>query len=305
MTRKKIVNILKWFWFAVVITGAGLYFHTNYQKILIYLSSVSLARLGSGFLFLLIGKLLVSDITRLSMKQINYHMTYSEALTITSVTQLGKYLPGGIWHFAGKFGVYKARGITTKKATQAMVWENVWLLSTAGAVGGFTLLITSKETVCSFLSFICVNDLSGTLAVLIPILWISIMLIFERVFFNKKKISAVDFVLTAAEQVFVWTSFGLSLWMVFPPSSAFFPHILSAFSISWVAGYVAVFAPGGIGIRELLLAMLLGNFFSSQEVAAYVTIHRLLWIIVEVILGVGTALLFGIPTGEDDGKLQE
>jgi len=305
VTRKKIIDLLKWGWIAVVIAGAGFYFYTNYQEISVYLSSVSLARLGLGFLYLLIGKLLVSDITRLSMKQINHSMTYREALTITSITQLGKYLPGGIWHFAGKFGVYKARGITTKKTTQAMIWENIWLLSAAGVVGGFTLLITSEETVCSFLSFICENNLSGTLAVLVPVLWISMMLIFEWVFFKKKKISTVDFVLTAAEQVLVWISFGLSLWMVFPQSSVFFPHILGAFSISWVAGYAAVFAPGGIGIRELLLTMLLGSFFSSQEVAAYATVHRLLWVVVEVVLGACTALLFGIPTGEDKGKLTE
>jgi len=305
VTRKKIIDLLKWGWIAVVIAGAGFYFYTNYQEISVYLSSVSLARLGLGFLYLLIGKLLISDITRLSMKQINHSMTYREALTITSITQLGKYLPGGIWHFAGKFGVYKARGITTKKTTQAMIWENIWLLSAAGVVGGFTLLITSEETVCSFLSFICVNNLSGTLAVLVPVLWISMMLIFEWVFFKKKKISTVDFVLTAAEQVLVWISFGLSLWMVFPQSSVFFPHILGAFSISWVAGYAAVFAPGGIGIRELLLTMLLGSFFSSQEVAAYATVHRLLWVVVEVGLGACTALLFGIPTGEDKGKLTE
>lgn len=303
MTGKKVVNILKWLWIAVTIAGAGFYFNNNFNEISVYLSSVSLMRLGLGFLFLLIGKLLIADITRLSMKQINHNMTYLEALTITSVTQLGKYLPGGIWHFAGKFGVYKARGISVKKTTRAMIWENSWLLSSAAVVGGFTLLITSKETVCSFLPFICVNNLTGTLAIIMPILWTSVMLIFEWFFFKKKKICTTNFILTMTEQILAWIFLGLSLWMVFPPSSVSFANILGAFSISWVAGYAAVFAPGGIGIRELLLTMLLGNFFSNFEVTAYVTLHRVLWVIIEIILGAGTALLFGIPTGKNGGKL--
>lgn len=305
MTRKKVVNILKWLWIAATITGAGFYFYTNFNEISVHLSSVSLIRLGLSFLFLLLGKLLVADITRLSMKQINHNMTYLEAITITSVTQLGKYLPGGIWHFAGKFGVYKARGIPGKKATQAMIWENGWLLSSAAVIGGFTLLITSKETVCSFLPFICKKNIAGTSAVLIPILWISVMLIFERVFFKKKNIRITDFMVTMTEQILVWISFGLSLWMVFPPSSVSFANILGVFSISWVAGYAAVFAPGGIGIRELLLTMLLGNLFSNFEVTTYATLHRVLWVIIEVILGAGTALLFGMPTGENSGRSPE
>jgi len=283
--------------------GCGFYFYINFNEISVYLSSGSLMRLGLGFLFLLTGKLLVADITRYSMKQINHKMTYLEAFAITSVIQLGKYLPGGIWHFAGKFGVYKARGISAKKATQAMIWENSWLFSSAAVVGGFMLLITSKETVCSFLPFICVNNLAGTLAILMPILWTSVMLIFEWFFFKKKKICITNFILTMTEQILAWIFLGLSLWMVFPPSSVSFLNIIGVFSISWVAGYAVVFAPGGIGIRELLLTMLLGNFFSNFEVTAYATLHRVLWFIVEVIFGVGSALLFGIPTGENGGKL--
>jgi hypothetical protein len=57
---------------------------------------------------------------------------------------LGKYLPGGIWHFAGKFGIYKVMGISTKATTQAIIYENIWLLSSATIVGFFTLLISSR-----------------------------------------------------------------------------------------------------------------------------------------------------------------
>jgi hypothetical protein len=77
-------------------------------------------------------------------------------------------------------------------------------------------------------------------------------------------------------------------------------QVTGAFSLSWLAGYVAVFAPGGIGVREVLLAVLLGAFFKSGEVAIYASIHRLLWVLAEVFLGGLSALIFGLPAGTEE-----
>ncbi|MCD6356376.1 MAG: hypothetical protein J7L66_03725 [Anaerolineaceae bacterium] len=303
MTRGKLINFIKWAWIAAVIFGAGYYFYRNYITIADYLSSLKVIRIMGSLFFILLGKLLLSDTTRLSTKKINNQMSYKEALSITSITQLGKYLPGGIWHLAGKFGIYKARGIPVKKATQAIIWENGWLLSTAGVIGVFTLLLSSEETVCAFIPFICTHNLQMLILITVPLLWASFLLGLEKFLF--KKINFPDFLLTSTEQILLWVFFGLSLWMIFPPSTAYLPHIIGTFSFSWVAGYVAIFAPGGIGVRELLLSILLGNIFSSQEVTAYATVHRLLWVLMEVVLGAAAAIIFGIPTSSKGEKVVE
>ena len=131
-TRKKLLEALKKLWFAAVIVGAGYYFYRNYREISVYLETISLIRVGLSVLLVIIGKLALSDITRFSLKKVGCGIAYKDALTITSVTQLGKYLPGGIWHVAGKLGIYKARKISAKKATGAIVYEN----SVAVVLGG-------------------------------------------------------------------------------------------------------------------------------------------------------------------------
>ena len=103
-----------------------------------------------------------------------------------------------------------------------------------------------------------------------------------------------------AQMLIIWISFGISFWLVFPLENGFLPAIAGAFSLSWVAGYVAFFAPGGIGVREYLLTIILSSFFSDNEVAIYATIHRLIWVVVEILLGAGCALLFGIPVSENN-----
>ncbi len=300
MNRRKLIDILKWAWIALVLLGAGWYFYRHYQEISQYLGTLSIARLALCFLLLLAGKLAISDIARLSLKKIAYAMPYTEALTITTVTQLGKYLPGGIWHLAGKFGVYRVKGISTKKTTQVMVIENLWLLSSAGVVGAVALLASNQETACHYLPFLCAPALANGIMLALPLLWVIGLLVFEYFFFGRQKIVWADFLLALAELVFIWLAFGLSFWLVFPPNSGFFAPVMGAFSLSWLAGYVAVFAPGGIGVREVLLAVLLGAFFKSAAVAIYAAIHRLLWVLAEVFLGGLSALLFGLPVTAED-----
>ena len=294
---KKLINYLKWFWIIAVLAGAGWYFYTHFQEISGYLSSLSLSRILISTILFLVGKFLLSDITRLSLKKVSRIIPYSEAFSITSVTQLGKYLPGGIWHFAGKFGIYKVMGISTKGTTQAIIYENIWLLSSATIVGFFTLLISSRDVFCEYLPFICGPAIAQILMVGIPVLWIAGLILFERLFFPGCKVVPLDFLLILVEQLATWILFGISYWLVFPPQSGYLMQIIGAFSLSWVAGYVAFFAPGGIGIREFLLAVILGGFFVSHEVATYATIHRLIWVFIEIILGAFSAVFIGLPKG--------
>jgi uncharacterized membrane protein YbhN (UPF0104 family) len=301
--KKKLLDIFKWIWIVVVIIGAGYYFYKNYQKISDYLETISILRLLASFFFLMLGKLALSDMTRYSLKKIDVPIAYNDALTITSVTQLGKYLPGGIWHIAGKFGIYKARQISLKKSTQAIIYENVWLLSSAFVMGVVLLMLSSGEALCSVSQYFCQSEAQLIVSILLPILWVVGLYVFEKLFFKNNPIIIKDFIIKFIEMIIIWISFGISFWFVFPTiTSNFVIPITGAFSLSWVIGYLAVFAPGGIGVREYLLTILLASFFSSQEIAIYATMHRLIWVLGEVILGAGTALIYGIPMSANEEK---
>lgn len=298
--RKKILDVLKWVWFVAVLIGAAYYFKRNYQEISGYLKTISLGRVGLSVLFLFLGKFTLSDLTRISLKKVDHDIDYKDALTITSVTQLGKYLPGGIWHVAGKFGIYKARKLSTKKTTEAIIFENVWLLSSALVIGVTFLLFSNQDVLCEFQSIFCKTETNQIILILLPLLWLAGLLIFDRLFFKEKRYRFSELVILLLEMLLIWVSFGISCWLIFPIHDGYITAIIGAFSLSWVAGYVAFFAPGGIGIREYLLTLLLSSFFSSGEVAIYATIHRLLWVLIEVILGASCTLIFGIPMTEGD-----
>jgi uncharacterized membrane protein YbhN (UPF0104 family) len=294
--KRKILDVVKWAWVVIVVVVAGIYFYRNYQKISDYLATISISRLVASFCFLMVGKLVLSEMTRYSLKKIDIELNYRDALTITSVTQLGKYLPGGIWHIAGKLGIYKARQISLKKATQAIIFENVWLLSSAFVIGVVLLMMSSKDVLCKLDQHFCDVNVQLLITVILPILWVAGLYIFEKLFFKDSDVSIKDFVIKFVLMIAIWLSFGVSFWLIFPKiGTSFLIPITGAFSLSWAIGYVAIFAPGGIGVREYLITIMLASFFSSQEVAIYAIMHRLIWVLEEIFLGAGTALIFGVP----------
>ncbi|MDM7972636.1 MAG: UPF0104 family protein, partial [candidate division Zixibacteria bacterium] len=61
--------------------------------------------------------------------------------------------------------------------------------------------------------------------------------------------------------------------------------ILGGYALSWVAGYVVIFAPGGIGVREFVLVALFASLLPTGQIAIYSVVHRLIYTFVEVGLG--------------------
>jgi hypothetical protein len=94
---------------------------------------------------------------------------------------------------------------------------------------------------------------------------------------------------------------GLSLWLtvlaVFPAAPSLaeaYPADLGANAISYVGGFVIVVAPGGLGVREVLLATALTGQFKPalgpEEAAALgivvALLLRFVWTVAEVVVAV-------------------
>ena len=63
-----------------------------------------------------------------------------------------------------------------------------------------------------------------------------------------------------------------------------------AFAIAWLAGLLAVYAPGGLGVRETVLVALLSGRVGAADALVVAAASRLILILVDVVLaGVATA----------------
>ena len=68
--------------------------------------------------------------------------------------------------------------------------------------------------------------------------------------------------------------------------------ILAAMSLSWLIGYFAVFSPGGLGIREGFMLLMLNGVVNTATALIFPVISRLMYLIAEGFMGVA-AILFG------------
>lgn len=286
MDKKKILSIVKWLWLILVFMAAGYYFYRHQDQVIDLLKQIELWRIALSLILLLIGKAFLVKLVQYSVNCEGWNPTYLEILGVYGLSSLGKYLPGGIWHFVGRFGVYKMNGLTNKASTRSLILENVWLLSSALATGVIGVFLTRFDLIADLLNTPSEKWLAITLTFVIISLWIISLLIFHKIMqkYTAQKIHNVAHV--ALIGLLLWTFIGGSFFIMFHEfqfSSA--PLFIGGYAVSWAVGYIAVFAPGGLGVREAVLAFVFSNIGSVELIAVYAAMNRIIWVIAEVLFG--------------------
>jgi hypothetical protein len=90
----------------------------------------------------------------------------------------------------------------------------------------------------------------------------------------------------------VWLGYGVAfglLWASFPALPAvFWPGAIGALAAAYFAGYAALFAPAGVGVREGALAVLLAPWAGAAAATVLAVIARI-WMTVGELVPLGAA----------------
>ncbi len=171
-------------------------------------------------------------------------------------SQLGRYIPGKIWLFAGRAGFLKARGMKMGPAAATTAYE---LFFTMAAVG----LVVMVPAIVNPDIFQHPGARSAAIAassaiLLLPLLHPVQSLICRKKGIDPGKLPSLKTSLTATLiYSLLWTMRGLSLFLLLRGAglvNVSFFHTLAAAPLSWLAGYIVFFVPGGIGVREAVAA---------------------------------------------------
>lgn len=226
----------------------------------------------------------------------NCPVSYADVFIIYFKSNLGKYLPGKIWQIVGSTyyatskGVPEGVAITTSLVAQAYsVISGLSLFAVAMIVGlpGKSAIVGSyiKWSVAPILLILLIIAVKPNLA---QPLMNRIMKMFKR------PQSDIRLPITRSLELFViylfcWLIFGLGLWMFSKAltDTPFSLYIgLSAVNAAAVAvGFIALFAPGGLGVREGVMALFLSTLpgFPAPLPSAVAIGYRIIITIAEVI----------------------
>lgn len=279
--KQRIIANLKWLWIIIVLGGLTFYLVQNFANIGAQLQLVSPLSIFFALLLIAAGRICIIIMTREVLLSAGYPLSIGTIFYVVSTSDLAKYLPGGIWHFVGRAGYYKTLKLSVLEISQAILKENLWLIVSAGFSGSLLLIAGYRPQ--HLLWF----------APVIALIWLAVIYLWGR------HVSFPRIIGIIALQLFIWLFVGLSFSIILPLEATYSNVLIvsGAFTISWLIGFISLFAPGGIGVREIILVTILLPFLAGADSSVFAVTHRLLWIVIEFLFGLIAFIFFNMDSG--------
>lgn len=196
-------------------------------------------------------------------------------------SQLGKYLPGSVWQYAGRVGLAHSRGVPVQRGFVSIAAEIAY--SAVAAAAASSLVLGSLPA-------------AGALAGLGLLLVVA--LTFPRRLGARQNVDAALRAGPVAVILYlvVWGLYGVAFWAtgraLFAVPVSELARYVGVFALAWLVGLVAVFAPGGIGVREAVIAALLTGRLGQADAIVLAGTSRIVLTVVDL---VAAALSIGVP----------
>jgi uncharacterized membrane protein YbhN (UPF0104 family) len=262
------------------------------------------------YLLLSLGLYLVSYLLEIYVWQhaINTHgslhqLTFAQSIAVVNASGFLKYVPGRIWTYTAQMTWLKKYGISKP----AVLYVNllcivgsvfVSLYLGLGYLAIYTHLMSRAVVGIAFASLVLLNLAYvkwNAQVVNYLIGWVARL--FRREIVPLQHSSSL-IVLIQAIYACSWAVLGFGAYFLaegiglkIPLTDIF--ALLAAISLSWLAGYMAVITPGGLGVREAVMLSMLNSVVSPQTAIIFPILARLMYSVAEVLMGI-MALWLGL-----------
>jgi hypothetical protein len=219
-----------------------------------------------------------------------------DALRVFWVSQIGKYIPGSVWPVLTQMEMAKDRGYSRTKSFTASVVAMIVPVVTSGVIAAVLMVLQTPEAMRTYW-YVLVAIPVGVIVLLPPVLrWILQTL--GRLAHRTMETASLNgrgILLSVLWSVGTWVAYGFhSVVMLDSLTKAPVSPLLAAgaFAMSWVAGFLFIPAPAGVGVREAVLILALGGALLQDDAFAFAIVSRVLLIAVDAV-----SALIGVVLG--------
>ena len=260
----------------------------------------------SLFFFIISCAILISYRTlRISPWLTIYQKTTSKSVSVLSVwiffqlSELGKYFPGKVGHFVGIVALSRPLGIAKTGAIVSTLLQLIFQC-TLGALVGLPALLSpaAREFLRNSLEHFQHNIplFIGTLAVIVGLCAVFLILFRKQLFTSKTYLqegmqaifSIMGTLRLIGTYLLLWVYLGIAFFLFVKSISAIhvtqFPIIMSIYAFAWSFGFMSLVTPGGLGVREGILSVLLTSCLPPATATLVALLSRVWAIGVEIIL---------------------
>lgn len=242
---------------------------------------------GALFYALLVAiQLLSLSLWRLYAAGHGIRRSFVEALVDSGLLALGKYLPGKIWGLMAR-GTIGEDGVKVETRRVLVSVSEQLTLAVTGILLFLVLIAASRWSMS-----VAATVSTGTSALVAA--GIALALVRRR--FDRAGTGGVSTRSSLGGCLLLTGGYGV-LWLVSTLPIVVLVHqsghiglgsmsaLMTAFLGAMLAGWLALFAPGGIGVRESVFVLLAPPFLSWEEGLFWITAHRGLSLIFDLVYG--------------------
>jgi hypothetical protein len=216
-------------------------------------------------------------------------LDFWSAARIWTVSSLGKYLPGKVWAVAGMAVMAQRAGVGAGPATGSAVILQVLAIGTGAAVAALTGWSSLRAAY---------PGSEGGLVVLLVVSVLTVAVLLQpgsvrrivRIAMPEATASMTPppgtVAFGIAANTIAWLGYGVALWLLarglLPGAGLGLMPAIAVFTASYLAGFLALFAPGGIGVREGVFILMLQGPIGIGAATALAIASRLLLTVTEL-----------------------
>lgn len=262
------------------------------------------ALLAASIGLLVIYNLLFVHTSQLVLLSVGERASFRDAFELNYVSALGKYVPGGVWHVVGRFALADSLSIRKRGVVVMTVFENA-----LGVISGVIVAVLGLGVAASsrlgFPAWVAPVFAAALLVALHPALFGRLMRLGLRLAHAEEGLPELSFwrtVALVAYRVAGWflAGWGLQLYaraVCVEPAGGLGLYA-GAFAAGSVFGLLVLFVPGGIGVREAAITVLLTPALGAGAAGVVGLSSRLWTTSVELALS-GAALFSSTRRGID------
>ncbi len=187
-----------------------------------------------------------------------------------------KYLPGNMMHFAGRNILVGKLGFKQLDIAFCTLMEIGMLVMSACV---FSMAVAGRQLFELVFQFIdmeaAAKYITAGIVLLVLLLGLALFLLSRKnmlerfrkyITFGFAKLAGKLFVINVATQILPGILLSLIFTVIFGLSFTFssFCLCIAAYTVSWTVGFIVPGAPGGLGVRESILILLLGPVFGND-----------------------------------------
>jgi len=219
-------------------------------------------------------------------------LAFTRAARVWCLSNLGRYLPGKVWSIAGLALLAQKEGVSGWAAAGSA------LAMQAIAIGtGAMVVAAGGSTEVS--PYILAAAMLFALVAVVSLVWQPLAGTVVRLLRPSVKWRALPPLAAAAAGAVTlvsWLAYGVAFWLLahalFGPTDLTVVKAIGVFAAGYILGLLALFAPGGVGMREVVFIAMLGPVLGGDGALALAIASRLLLTGTEV-----TAALVGFWLG--------